>query len=101
MPGRACLHKLGGGGEASADNTTNTARGSWGWSLLQVDRCTRRFREGGEGPAEGSVHRTLRREEQEAVNSMESAWWSTRPDGGGAARSEDQSRLPFATHSSG
>lgn len=33
--------------------------------------------------------------------SMGSAWWRTRPDGGGAATIENQGRLPFAPHSSG
>ena len=95
MPGRACPHNLERGGP-SADNTTNTTR-QLGLEFIAGGSMHTE----GEGQAESSVHRILRREEQEAVISMGSAWWRTRPEGGGAARIEDQSRLPFAPHSSG
>lgn len=79
MPGRTSLPNL--RGEAPRQTTRQTARGSWGWSLLQVDTEIQR----GEGRAVGSVLRILWREGRERGGYC-------LPDGGGPGLTAEELR---------
>lgn len=78
-PGRTSLTNS--RGEAPRQTTRQTARGSWGWSLLQVDTEIQR----GGGRAAGSVLRILWRESQK------SAGYGL-PDGGGPGLTAEELR---------